>query len=500
MSAAGETADRFPGGFENIQWSVWQLITVIAAMLIEVSWITPAYSLLTGGLAEGEQPGVFLFFGAALFISYWVARSLIFLQINESPQQIMMIGLLVVLVALALILVMPSAGESGAGDSASDFFRLAANLTFFLSPPFITFVAVVLIWRRGLTLAKRPIGPIGVQKAFRSGVISFLVIGTALWAMDYVPPFVALFTFFLSSLVAMGSARLSAMSLIRGGRGVQFDRRWLLGLFSMAVISMLVIGILALFSGTVIAELAAVVFVGFVSLIGYVIMLVLTPIIMLLLPPLIWLFEQLAAVIQGMPLPEGGGIQVEGMEELLEELAEETVRPAWVDNLNTALGVLVIAVGILLVLLLVIASLRRLAARRRQLVAFEPDEVSQVDSIGGLIRSLFQNQARQFAEGIARLRPGSRLLAAVRIRIIYDRLMRLSEQLELPRPPSSTPQEFLRELEGLFPGCREELGAITRAYVRVRYGEFPETQEEVQAVESSWERVRAVGRQIQRDT
>jgi hypothetical protein len=99
----------------------------------------------------------------------------------------------------------------------------------------------------------------------------------------------------------------------------------------------------------------------------------------------------------------------------------------------------------------------------------------------------------------AHIRPG--LLGAIRIRLLYARLMRLCEDLGTPREPTSTPLEFLTLLSSLLPQSREETRVMTEAYNKVRYGELPETRAEVEAVEQAWRRVRLAGarqRQVQR--
>ena len=90
----------------------------------------------------------------------------------------------------------------------------------------------------------------------------------------------------------MSGARLSAISHLRGGVGVPFDRRWLFGIAAMAVGTTLIIGVIAVFAGNVLAGVVAVLFTGLVSLIAYVFMLIMWPIILLLLPPLTALLEK----------------------------------------------------------------------------------------------------------------------------------------------------------------------------------------------------------------
>jgi hypothetical protein len=89
-----------------------------------------------------------------------------------------------------------------------------------------------------------------------------------------------------------------------------------------------------------------------------------------------------------------------------------------------------------------------------------------------------------------------RLRAAARIRQIYIDLLELGAELGRPRPAAITPLEYEPVLGDLFPALEAETGAITQAYLRVRYGQVPETAQEVEAIEESWKRIQAAGDQL----
>jgi hypothetical protein len=118
----------------------------------------------------------------------------------------------------------------------------------------------------------------------------------------------------------------------------------------------------------------------------------------------------------------------------------------------------------------------------------------------GSLRSWFLKHFREQAGKIfSRLNVLDRsgFLGAVRIRRIYAQLMQLCDRLDMPRPSTATPLEYLEQLELLFPEKRSEVRTVTHAYNRVRYGEFPETPEEVQKVENAWRQVRQRARDLQ---
>jgi hypothetical protein len=74
--------------------------------------------------------------------------------------------------------------------------------------------------------------------------------------------------------------------------------------------------------------------------------------------------------------------------------------------------------------------------------------------------------------------------------------MDLCEELNCPRPASTTPYEFLPDLGELFTTQTEDLRLITEAYVRVRYGEFPESNAEIELVESAWQHLQEEGQRL----
>jgi len=82
------------------------------------------------------------------------------------------------------------------------------------------------------------------------------------------------------------------------------------------------------------------------------------------------------------------------------------------------------------------------------------------------------------------------LVHAFLVRRVYAQLLDWAAGEGRPRRPAETPLEFGAVLEGLRPELREDLDAITHAYLLVRYGEISESTEMIRAVLASWDRVR----------
>ncbi len=486
------TSTKVPQRLNIASWSLWQLVTIIAVMVMNISWVSLIYKLL---VEENATIGILLLFGSMIMAAYLATRVMEFLRLDPPIPQVTLFAVLVVAAFLSILLLIRSINGSviRAEDTLhfSDFSHLATPLV-------ITLAMVVLLWRRGMNLARHPVGPWAVQRDFRLGIFVFLIVGVISTRLDFQLPIFEVILFFIFSLLAMSGARLSAISHLRGGVGVPFEGRWLFGIIAMAVGTTLIIGLIAVFAGNVLAGVVAVLFTGLVALLAYVFMLIMWPILLLLLPPLTALLEKFALFIQGVSLSNEAEIRPADVEALMKSLAEETVRPAWIDDLNTVLGGILILGVFLVILAFVLTGLRRMSARRKQPNALHPDEVSSVGSLGSALRDALKIRAEQIAAGLSRLRPGSRMVAAFRIRRIYGKLMNLSDDLGFPRHISCTPREFLPMLEGHFPSLQTELALITDSYVRVRYGEFPETHEQVEDVEAAWSRIQAEGRQLKR--
>ena len=483
------TSAKVPQRLSIASWSLWQLVTIFAVMVMNISWVSLIYKLL---VKESGMLSILFLFSGTLLAAYLATRVVEFLRLDPPVPQLTLFAILVLAELLSISLLLQAMnGYLAEPETVLHFSDLSSIAT----PLIITLTMVVLLWRRGMNLARHPIGPLAVQRDFRLGIAVFIIIGLISTMLDFQLPTFEVMLFLVFGLLAMSGARLSAISHLRGGVGVPFNHRWLFGIAAMAIATILVIGAAAVFAGNVLAKLVAALFTGLVALFVYLVLLLMWPLILLLMRPLMALLERLTFLIQGMPMDE---YEFGNVEALIESFAEETVRPAWIDDLNSVLsGILILGVFIV-ILAFVLTGLRRMSARMKQPDALHPDDVSSVGSLGSALRDSFKIRAEQIAAGLSRLRSGSRMLAAFRIRRIYGKLMNLSEDLGFPRHPSCTPREFLPVLEGHFPSLQTELALITDSYVRVRYGEFPETHEEVEDVETAWSRIQAEGKQLKR--
>jgi hypothetical protein len=142
----------------------------------------------------------------------------------------------------------------------------------------------------------------------------------------------------------------------------------------------------------------------------------------------------------------------------------------------------VAGVGVLLWMALRTTNRPRSSADGREPDEFEPMRDPARGARGGLAGIL-----RSVARWPGRARG---LVHAFLVRRVYAQLLDWAAGEGRPRRSAETPLEFGAALEGLRPDLREDLDAITHAYLLVRYGEIPESTEMIRAVLASWDRVR----------
>jgi hypothetical protein len=305
--------------------------------------------------------------------------------------------------------------------------------------------------------------------------------------------------FLFAGLMAMGAARVSVISTLRGGRDNPFDRRWVAGLTISAAGA---VGVAAWLGGEVSGGEGVIAFLPRfgMGLVMGVAFLLLTPLFVLL-----WwaLYLIVGTLSTENPLSESlsdlfNGLQ--GMASGLFAVLEPFLGPfgRFLARFGLFAKVLILWGVVLLLALAVLLAIYIRDERRRRLL------LEQLESIRekGLWKSL-RDSLRKGLEDAGRSVVGlfdadrrRRLLAAARIRRIYARLMDLCEDLDTPRPPASTPLEFVPQLGELFPAGERDVLLITNAYQQVRYGELPERGEDVVRVEAAWQRVKEEGRRM----
>lgn len=348
------------------------------------------------------------------------------------------------------------------------------------------FLLVIFLWWRGLVLAQRRLTSESVAFRFRLGLVMIAVttmLGGTMLAWPY-HRFV--FLFFFASLLGIALARAEEVGQQYGGSQSPFGFSWLATLVVAGLVVLLLAGgVAVLLTGDNIGMLLVPVL-QVLNIVLYGIVYAAAWIAQILIAPLMALFGQyelgrlFEELARKMTPAEPSEVQGQGQ-----------VSPFTAEQLAVAKAVGIIG-GVLLLLLLVAISLRRLRAREGWQRDEERESVWEGAHLRRGLRDLLRRGRRRLDEATAMLR-GSRLgqlLTAMTIRRIYAHLGTLAAERGYPRAPYETPYEYLPTLEQAFPDGHEEVGRITGAYVAVHYGEVPEQPLELAAVQAAWERIR----------
>jgi hypothetical protein len=473
------TAAGMPSSYPSLRLLGWEAFTVLMLILMDISWITPAYSLLVGWSLGGSAGAAFLVFVAIYLASYSVASIPKYVAIYIG---IIQVTLLVILV-LGLIW---AASELIYFEQqlslTATLYRYITNLINFsipFKPELLLSLVVIFLWRRGFVIANRTIGLGLIRRSFRTGSVVLVGIGVIAALFSYRLPYLEGGLFIFTSLLAMGGARLATLSSMRGSKRVAFKREWVFGLTLMAIVVLaLSVGFGIFAAGPLAAWMG-----GFLLAVeGYV-----SNLLKILLAPLINVLGIIFAWFWSLfeAPPELDPTTVEELEEGLggpvADIQRFTIDPEFAALLSTLATIL----GILILIGIVLYAVRRFRKETKPRAFGDEDSISIAGSLSDYLRGM-QDRVMQSFEGVARMNPAARFIAAARIRIIYARLLKLGAKLGEPRAPAVTPIEYLTSLEKVFPASTDELELITHAYLRVRYGELPETRGQVEEVESAW--------------
>jgi hypothetical protein len=467
---------------------LWQVFTVLALILMDLSWISAAFTLLVETQLDVHAGRVFLVLGLIYLATYLVASAFQYLELDDGIVQLLLLAIAIAgLLWAAGNLIYHDEGLSIAGVIGR-YLSSFKNLSVLFKPEFLLTITVIAFWRRGLSIGRPAAGPRFIRRAFNTGILAFLVIIIVAAGLGRSLPMLGAALFLFSGLMAMGSARLSSLSRSRGGRGIPFERERVAGLTLLASGMLVFAGGMGLLAGGPLSVWLS----DILSTLGGFVLRVL----FLILGPFIYLFARalgwVMGFIQGLP-PESMELFDTGMQEALESF--DDIQTVAGDSQVGSILSTILAVGSLLFLFWIFFyTVRRYRSGNLTRIPDEGDEIRISGSISDYLRALLRGRAKRAIEGISRLNPAARFIAAARIRQIYASLLRLSARLGEPRSPSDTPLEFMGTLERIFPASRVELATITHAYLRVRYGELPETRMQVDEVESAWEFVRKRGR------
>jgi hypothetical protein len=366
----------------------------------------------------------------------------------------------------------------------------------------LLFGTIVLVWARGLQLARREYGINRAGLRLRVGglilapLIIWLANTTLLWDSS---PYILLF--FLAGLTAVALIRAEEIEKDQRGQALALNPRWLTAVLLASLLTIFTAGTLAIIisgesANSVIGWLAPVW--NGLRLTGAV---AFTTLFFLLVPllELVDLFSNLLNQLltavgpwiqakwaylgkilgkffmtQRTPLEQLDGqgssnpLETRLIFEGIEGLGFQLSR-------NVQIIIVLLAIALILLVALLVSRLYRETKVAAQHGTFARGQGNDDLEDEGLLQRL-----------LGRLGLLRDWQTAVSIRRIYRKMLRAADANGYPRLDAETPYEFLRTLAKVWPENRRETQLITTAYVKIRYGELPETEQELQEIKHAW--------------
>jgi hypothetical protein len=471
------------------RWRPWREISILALIVMELSWIVPWYRSLTSSTYATSPPRVFLVLAGLTLSTHLIVRLMNYLYLRIDIRRFILAGIFVSAVFISFKALLYTGERITIPDLINRPLEAFSGWSEIIPDEFLVALVALLACWRGLALAQMYIEPNTVRLSFQTGIFMFLAFVFINTIVTGETPGDLIYLFLSAGLIALGAARISVVSTLRGGTVNPFDRRWFVG---MIVATLSVVGVAALVSGLLSQ--------GGITNLGSILLGLFALLMVALMSPVIFAMQFLFSNTSGVS---------NFAQEVTRSLVEvRSTLFAYAERIFVFLDgygvfewaprlkpVLLWSILFVVGLVIVFGISRWLLNEKRERVE-ERESLIEGGSWLTLLLQALQNQLQKISDGLidaTRLRTSQRLLAAARIRRIYAQLMDLSEDLGKPRNPAKTPLEFLPALNELFPTLENELSKITNAYMQVRYGELPETRQEVEDVEKAWAFLQAQG-------
>jgi hypothetical protein len=477
------------------KFNAWREITLIAVLIIEISWIVPWFRSLTPSSYLLSPVKVFITFFVILLTTTLLARFLNATRLKKKIRRWVFVGFIILWIFVGYQIIVFGQEFPTIDEFLRKPISSFSDVREMIPIEFLIIVVILLLIQRGISLAREGTSRDTVINSFRLGVIMFVIFGILLTNVTGETPGGLVYIFIVASLIGLVSSKVSALALIRGGTRNPFDSRWLGSVFvSLTLIialSSVVAGILTGQMERLLQSLGLIIYGIVITVIG--------PILILL-----GFMEPVTQAIQNAlptptPHPNIPEWELENAQppvpENIVEMTDQATNLLVIFRSVLIIGFIVLLVGIL------IWRLRRWRIRVEIGVDDERQSLVEGSNLIILLLDALRNRVGKVSEGLSnfgRLRKKDQIRAAARIRQIYADLLELSAELGLPRPVSQTPLEYLPELQSLYTGTKPELATITNGYLRIRYGELPETMSEVKLVEDAWSRVTQYASGIQK--
>jgi hypothetical protein len=485
--------------FSNLKINFWREISIFMMIVMEVCWVTPWFRSMTSQTYAVHETRVFTVLLLTVLFSHVLVRLMETLHLKKSIRQGMVAFFIIVGSYIGIKTLLYPHQAMSLGQLLTQPLRSFADLKSLIPVEFIVIIAVVISFWRGISIAQQHIGPSSVMEHFWIGIVMYLAFIFFNTMVTGETPGNFFFLFLFASLVAMCSARLTVVGMLRGGRENKFNRYWFIGIILIASIT---VGIAALLGGQVgdkFGWIGGLLFAAFGSVLV---------IIWLIFNPVITLFINFLANIFQSQSMEALSNDLQNLNQLFQGLGQrilDLVGMSGVGDFITRVGptlrqiLFIIIIALLIIGVIAWMAIRLWRDRQRRRLDSDQTANLKANNIAQLLLNMLKqgwNGAISALGGLTDFNRRQKLRAAARIRQIYADLMELCTHLEHPRADAETPLEFMPKLNQIFPELLSEIATITEAYNRVRYGLLPETRQEVLDVESAWSRMDQAGRNL----
>ncbi len=458
-----------PAFFQDL----WSEISALTLSLGEITFATILFCTLFNRPMEYFEMGVWLF--TLGFGTYIIGR--LSGYFFSKRWQLLLLNLIWIVLALILFsqFVLFAHNNQGLWSMlVTSFLNLSKQPV--LQSLLWQLVFVVLLLRRGFTLASSMSNSWRAIRSFQLGMLVFFFFGfTTTWD-NFLPNLAPFLLYLLFAITSLTSARLASIINLSNHKISGLKRSWFAWIFALTLVLIIL--------GSSIGWLTGVAFVSFTNWllrIAYgmgvsLLVLFFSPLIALIGMLLPWLDRWLKSLTN----KSFGLEQLQFFQSLNKP---DPVKAALANDLINQILTIMLIAALLVTSIIVIIGARRRALRNR--LKDSDDLVSRA-----IERKL--GRAPRMIPGLlsSRLASARRWLAAARIRRIYQNLMEYCQKLDNPRLPAFTPHEFLPQLFSLFPDHTAQVTMLTDVYQRVRYGEIPESLDELQQIMVSWNEIK----------
>ncbi|MDX1438044.1 MAG: hypothetical protein R3335_14625, partial [Anaerolineales bacterium] len=209
---------------------IWRELAIIGLIFMDISWGVIWVDVLTS-LQDGVTLfDLYLVVGAAMLGAHLLSRGMIIFNLKVWVQRAVFIAFFLLVTAFGFRTLLGTGVDQGVGEFITEPVASFTDLGNLIPTEFILILSILFFGYRGIKLSQEFIGPLKVFAHFRLGFLMFLIYVAVITTLSGLSPGVTWIIFLTAGLMALASARVALLAIIRGGRKNPFNREWFLGL------------------------------------------------------------------------------------------------------------------------------------------------------------------------------------------------------------------------------------------------------------------------------